>query len=97
MLCTRCRSSNTRKATAYWQCLSCRNEWQVPPDDRILDVLGECDSLAPYEVAMALVDQDVAAGEYEGCSTDLEMASEQYERRAATVKALLGHPLQECW
>lgn len=37
---------------------------------------------APDEVARDLVDQDVAAGDYEGCSSDLEIAYVEYEALA---------------
>lgn len=40
---------------------------------------------SPDEVAAGLVDEDVAAGEYEGCSTDLDLAYTEYLARAEAV------------
>jgi hypothetical protein len=66
-------------------------------EDRIIDVLATCEDLTPSEVAMALIDQDVSSGEYEGCSTDMELADIEYRRHAANVKHQLGHSIEQIW
>lgn len=43
--------------------------------------------LSAQDIAMELVDQDVSAGEYEGCSSELEMAYEHYMN---VVQAMLA-------
>jgi hypothetical protein len=47
-----------------------------------------------WSVAEFLVDQDVSAGLYEGCSSELEMHFVEYERLAAHVAAEADQP--EC-
>jgi hypothetical protein len=42
------------------------------------------------EVARSLVDEDVAAGEYEGCSSELELAYIEYEALAREALAAKG-------
>lgn len=42
-------------------------------------------SPSPTEIAEALTDEDVANGEYEGCSTELELAASDYIARAERV------------
>lgn len=47
--------------------------------DRIMQVWLASDGQASRDdVAAELIDQDVAAGEYEGCSTELELAYSEY-------------------
>jgi len=38
-----------------------------------------------WGIVEALVDHDVASGEYEGCSTQLELAWAEHERRVVDV------------
>lgn len=38
-------------------------------------------------IAEQLVDEDVSSGEYEGCSTELEMAFQEYETLAERALA----------
>ena len=54
-------------------------------DSDILDLLAE--GLPPCDVAMEGTDRDVAAGEYEGCSSELEQAASEYEARAERLLA----------
>jgi hypothetical protein len=53
-------------------------------DARIIELLEACDGDCSA-VGMALVDEDVSSGKYEGCSTDLELAFAQYEARAVEL------------
>jgi hypothetical protein len=43
------------------------------------------DGAEPQEIASHLVDRDVAAGEYGGCSNELEAAWQEYFDRAARI------------
>jgi hypothetical protein len=56
--------------------------------DIILDLLAE--GFEPTDIAMHLVDRDVAAGHYEGCSTDLELAYGDYLAQAETIWTEVG-------
>lgn len=56
--------------------------------DYILTLLAE--GHTPEEVACSAVDDDVDAGEYEGCSTELEIAYEDYLAQAKRVLAEVG-------
>jgi hypothetical protein len=67
----------------------------MTPRDRveqeILEAFDNDYEPSPDEVAAALVDADVSQGEYEGCSTDLEIAFTEYEalaRRALTTEGV---------
>lgn len=60
-----------------------------PTDERILDLLAECDGDA-HAVAETLCDGEVARGEYEGCSSDLELAFAEYQGRAERLLAAAG-------
>lgn len=51
----------------------------------ILDSFANDFEPAPRDVAEALVDEDVAAGLYAGCSDELEMCFMEYERAASAV------------
>lgn len=53
-------------------------------DERILDLLAEAEG-DTYSVAETLCDEEVAAGEYEGSSPDLELAFAEYEARAGRL------------
>lgn len=33
MICPQCGSADTRRATVYWQCSTCDNEWQASEHD----------------------------------------------------------------
>jgi hypothetical protein len=58
-------------------------------DNEILDLLIECGG-STWAVAETQVDADVARGEYEGCSSELEMAFTEYEARAKAILAEAG-------
>jgi hypothetical protein len=58
-------------------------------DSRILDLLAEVDG-DTSAVAVALCDEGVARGEYEGRSTELEMAFVSYRNRAERLLAEAG-------
>lgn len=61
---------------------------QMTTQERVKRVLSECAVLGlfdPYAVAEHLCDQDVVNGEYEGCSSELELAFMEYEREAAAL------------
>lgn len=51
---------------------------------RLLELLEQCD-LDTWAVAETLCDAEVARGDYDGCSTDLEMAFADYQERATRV------------
>lgn len=57
-------------------------------EDAILEALA--DGFPPSEVAMFLTDRDVAAGEYDGCSSDLEMAYSDYVAQAERILEQVG-------
>ena len=67
--------------------------FQVPhPDQRraekiVLEAFEQDVEISADQVADVMVDQDVSKGEYEGCSTELEMAYAEYERIAKEVLA----------
>jgi hypothetical protein len=46
--------------------------------ERIAAALLEVPDAQPDEVAAWLTDEDVASGEYDGCSVDLELAFTEY-------------------
>lgn len=47
--------------------------------ERIEAVWLEMDGdVTPMDIAMALIDEDVSRGEYEGCSVELELAASEY-------------------
>jgi len=55
----------------------------IDPDERVANAalhLAENTGRfpSPSDVAMALVEEDVERGEYEGCSTELEIAASGY-------------------
>jgi hypothetical protein len=60
-----------------------------PPRERVEEVLAAfsdcaCDARGVAEI---LIDEDVSSGDYEGCSTELELAFTEYERIAEDVLA----------
>jgi len=57
-------------------------------ETRILDLL--CEVPDPWAVAEALVDEEVSRGEYEGCSTELEMQFSWYKSEAERILAAAG-------
>lgn len=59
-------------------------------EDRILELLAEDEQFDSWTVAAALVDQDVSRGEYDGCSSELEMAFAEYQTAIERVKADLA-------
>jgi len=52
-------------------------------EETILEMFGRDYEPDEYAVAEKMVDEDVAGGEYEGCSMELEMAYEEYRAEAA--------------
>lgn len=54
-------------------------------DEHILALLAETDG-DTWAAAETLCDKEVYMREYEGCSTDLELAFSQYEARAQRLK-----------
>lgn len=56
--------------------------------EKMLDYLAAGNT--PEDVAAAAVDADVAAGEYEGCSSDLEIAYDDYRAQAQRTLAEAG-------
>jgi len=60
-----------------------------PSDEQILALLIEAEGDA-WAVAESLCDAEVARGEYEGCSSELEMAFAEYEQRAQQILAQAG-------
>lgn len=54
----------------------------------ILDLLTE--GFSPEEIAAHLVDLDVSRGEYEGCSSDLELAHADYVAQAQRMLSEVG-------
>ena len=52
-------------------------------------VLGLKDGLAPHDIASSMVDHDVASKEYEGCSSEMEMAYNDYLRRVERIQEAL--------
>ena len=61
----------------------------VDPKVRIMEIwMDEADhdvDLSAEDIAMAMIDQDVSRGEYEGCSTELELAFTEYVSMAKAV------------
>lgn len=55
------------------------------PDDCIRAILAENPQATSWEVAEVLVDQDVSSGVYAGCSTDLELAFQEYQSKAEEI------------
>ncbi len=62
---------------------------QQEQEERILEILAETGG-STWDCAAALCDEEVAAGEYAGCSTDLEIAFTQYEADAERILAAAG-------
>ena len=61
-----------------------------PTEGLIRELLAQGHS--PVDIAAHLVDRDVANGEYEGCSSELEMAHDEYRRQAES----LSEPVFAC-
>ncbi len=57
-------------------------------DEMILDDLAE--GFDPEDIATSFVDADVAAGEYDGCSSEMELAHTQYMVDVNRVLADVG-------
>lgn len=57
-------------------------------DEQLLERLAECPNA--WAIAESMVDEEVAAGEYEGCSTELEMAFTEYENRVERLLQAVG-------
>lgn len=55
-------------------------------DKMILDAYLACGNTT--DVAMSMIDFDVSHGEYEGCSTELELA---YPEHLARVERVIAH------
>lgn len=47
-------------------------------EEKILDYRAYGVEPTPHDVAMELIDDDVSRGEYEGCSSELELAASEY-------------------
>jgi hypothetical protein len=59
----------------------------VSNDEIVEDLANGCDT---WSIAEHMVDSDVSKGEYEGCSSELEMAFGTYESHVKRVLAALG-------
>jgi hypothetical protein len=55
-------------------------------DERVSTLLEDHSYLEPDDVAMTLIDEDVSKGEYEGCSTELELAFCEYMAAAERLR-----------
>lgn len=58
-------------------------------DQEIVNVLDEYpdpQSVDPHAIAEHFCDKEVAADEYEGCSSELELAFAEYERRVRNIQ-----------
>jgi hypothetical protein len=58
-------------------------------DEQIIDLLIECDG-DTYAVAETLCDTEVSRGDYDGCSSDLEIAFSTYQNRAERLLTQVG-------
>jgi hypothetical protein len=54
-------------------------------DERIKDLLAEFPGSSAADIAMWMTEDDVVAGEYEGCSDELDLAAMQYESAATRI------------
>jgi hypothetical protein len=59
-----------------------------PTDDAIIDALA--DGVDAQDVVAAMIDADVAAGDYDGCSSDLEIAHADYTARVDRIVVAVG-------
>lgn len=57
-------------------------------DDVILGYLAE--GWSPMDIAMFLTEDDVSAGEYDGCSFELDLAASEYAGRAERILNEVG-------
>ena len=71
--CPKCRSWHTRKATVYWQCMTCNNEWLEEVEMRALKgyIITILAPNVPEEESYDMEVKDILAGRVLGDVEDI--------------------------